>query len=440
MSTFMQYDLATNFDEELIDFIVKYDTHKQIKSVFGKMRNDMAGGGRASFLLPEVSMTQLKNYVEKCNNAGIEFNYLLNPITLNDLLINPVKNIEFTNFIDELYNIGIRAFTVNSPLLCKNIKSKYNDVRITVGLYAYPTSIQMIQYWVNMGADEITIDAAFNRDIPLLRKTLEVFKDTNIKIRLIANNFCLHGCAAKINHACNVASESAAGGSMKGRVFDYDLLNCVYNKITKPAVMMCSDWIRPEDIKYYTQLMEETGNYNLTIKLVERTRTTEFLERVAKAYIDESFDGNFLDLCNFSKASELTLNKGKKPATPPTNPPANAPAVPPYKMDMYMKYASVMQYPKITIDNKKLDGFVDYFFKGSDCVHKICGANLVEEDCKNPAVCNYCNNWAKKAVSSDPEEIAKWKQLASEILMSMETREIFNPEFKVVKPQEEKII
>ena len=54
MSTFMQYDLATNFDEELIDFIVKHDTHKQIKSVFGKMRNDMAGGGRASFLLPEV--------------------------------------------------------------------------------------------------------------------------------------------------------------------------------------------------------------------------------------------------------------------------------------------------------------------------------------------------------------------------------------------------
>ena len=121
MNTFMQYDLATNFDEELIDFIVKHDTHKQIKSVFGKMRNDMAGGGRASFLLPEVSMEQLKKYVEKCNQAGIEFNYLLNPITLNDLLINPVKNIEFTNFIDELYNIGIRAFTVNSPLLCGEI-------------------------------------------------------------------------------------------------------------------------------------------------------------------------------------------------------------------------------------------------------------------------------------------------------------------------------
>ena len=49
MGSFIQYDLATNFDEELIDFIVENDKQKQIKSVFGKLKSDITGGGRASF-------------------------------------------------------------------------------------------------------------------------------------------------------------------------------------------------------------------------------------------------------------------------------------------------------------------------------------------------------------------------------------------------------
>ncbi len=431
----MQYDLATNFDEELIDYVVKYDTQKQIKAVFGKLKSDIAGGGRASFLLPEVSMSQLKNYIEKCKKADIEFNYLLNPITLNDTMINPAKNTEFTAFIDELYSIGVRAVTVNSPLLCQYLKKKYSDIRVTVGQYSYTTSIQMIQYWVNNGADEITLDLAFNRDIPLLRAALETFKDTDVKLRLIANNFCLHGCAAKIDHACNLACSSVSGLKVNGTMVDYHLLNCLYNKITKPAAMLCSDWIRPEDVKLYTQLMEETGNHNLTLKLVERTRTTEFLERVTKAYLEESYEGNLLNIVNWSSINEMEFHKNGGPASmtmgrPAGGPPSGAPAgVPPYNMDIYMKYVGSMRYPEIVIDNRKLDGFAEFFFKGADCRNKICGANLVEDGSKNPSVCNYCRNWAAKAVTGNKEQIESWKANAEEVLEAVETRKIFNPAF-----------
>ena len=71
----MQYDLATNFNEELIDFVVQNDTKKQIKSVFGKLRSDITGGRRASFLLPDISMEQLERYIKKCSENGIEFNW-----------------------------------------------------------------------------------------------------------------------------------------------------------------------------------------------------------------------------------------------------------------------------------------------------------------------------------------------------------------------------
>lgn len=434
MNMLMHYDLATNFDEELIDFVAKNDTKKQIKSVFGKLKSDITGGGRASFLLPDISMEQLEHYIKKCNDADIEFNYLFNPLTLNDSMSNPAKNREFTDFIDSLYEVGVRSVTVNSPLLCKFLKSKYSDMRVTVGLYAYPTSIQMIQYWVNYGADEITVDHAFNRDVQLLRTTLETFKNTDIKIRLIANNFCVHGCASKIDHAAHLANQSVTNNHSAGRTIDYHLLNCMYNKVAKPAALLCSDWIRPEDVHFYTELMEETGNSNLTLKLVERTRTTEFLKRVTKAYLDEKFDGNLLSIVNWSNSNEMMFKQdmpaGRPAGGPPQGAPVGKPPVMPYDMEMFQKYVAAMRYPDVYVDNRKLDGFADYFFKSANCRNKLCGANLIDPDPKNPAICNYCSNWAAKAVSFNPDEIAKWKETASEVLSAIESRKIFNSEFK----------
>jgi len=461
MGSFIQYDLATNFDEELIDFIIENDKHKQIKSVFGKLKTDITGGGRAAFLLPDIDMAALKNYIEKCSNAGIEFNYLINSISLNDSMINPARSTEFMAFIDELYGIGVRSFTVNSPLLCKYLKGKYSDVRITVGLYAYPTSIQMIQYWVNNGADEITLDHAFNRDIPLLRTALKTFKDTDIKLRLIANNFCLHGCVSKIDHACHLGCAST--DRYKGSSFvDYHLLNCVYNKVSHPAAMLSSDWIRPEDVKLYKDLMDETGNYNLTLKLVERTRTTDFLKRVTKAYLDESFDGNLLDIMNWSKLNEMAFAQNKQaqapmaaavaaasgapngvqggpPAGVQGGPPAGVQGGPPagvqggpgaggspYRPEVMMKYGRCMRYPDIVIDNRKLDGFMSGFFKMGTCSTKLCGASILPEDSKNPALCTYCKTWADKAISSDPQETGQWLAMASDVLKAIEDRSIFS--------------
>lgn len=430
MGMLMQYDLATNFDESLIDFIVENDKKKQIKSVFGKLKTDMTGGGRAAFLLPEISMEQLKNYVKKCHDAGIEFNYLINALTLNDAMFDPKKNAELAAFLDELYAIGIRCFTVNSPLLCKYIKTHYSDTQVTVGFYSFPSSIQMIQLWVNAGADEITLDHSFNRDIPLLRATLTAFKDTNVKLRLIANNFCLHGCNSKIEHGCNLACQSTTNPSENPA--DYILINCLYNKVSKPAAMISSDWIRPEDVKQYVKLMEETGNSNLTLKLVERTRTTDFLKRVAAAYLNESFDGNLLDILNWSKRDELVFVREERPADSDL-PKAVGRTEGPFNGETMMKFGRCMRFPDIKIDNKKLDGFMDYFFKAADCRNKLCGAHLIPEDSKNSAICNYCNNWAKKAVTRDEKGVAAWIQDAEQVIKDIETREVYNKNFKFDK-------
>ena len=65
---------------------------------------------------------------------------------------------------------------------------------------------------------------------------------------------------------------------------DFNLINCTYRKVSNPKAILTSEWIRPEDIHYYEELAEETGNKNFSLKLVDRTRSTEFIGNVIKAY------------------------------------------------------------------------------------------------------------------------------------------------------------
>ena len=149
----MMYSIGTNFSRELIENIAKIDPENKIKTVFGKLQDDLIGGGRASALLPNISMDELKDYIDLCHSKNIEFNYLLNPMCLGNNEVDPNMHKNILNHIDNLVNIGVDAFTVNSPYLCRVIKNRYPYTKVTVGLYAGVSSIGQIGYWYQMKAD-----------------------------------------------------------------------------------------------------------------------------------------------------------------------------------------------------------------------------------------------------------------------------------------------
>ena len=57
-----------------------------------------------------------------------------------------------------------------------------------------------------------------------------------------------------------------------------------------------SDWVRPEDVHHYEELCNKTGK-NLTLKLTDRARTTDWLTEVVKAYAEKSYNGNLFYRC-----------------------------------------------------------------------------------------------------------------------------------------------
>lgn len=89
-------------------------------------------------------------------------------------------------------------------------------------------------------------------------------------------------------------------------------MKCLSTKIEDMSNLISSDWIRPEDLCYYEKLCEETDNFNLSIKLVERTKSTKFLIRVVEAYARRQYKGNApygtgrgADLRHFNAAGKL---------------------------------------------------------------------------------------------------------------------------------------
>lgn len=414
----IKYDLATNFDTVLLDHIKKVDTNHQVVSVFGKLKNDIIGGGRSSITLPKVNMKQLKEYIDRCNKIGIKFNYLLNPLCLGNKDVVASEHKKILKYIAKLVDLGVESVTVNSPYLCEIIKKQFPNIKITIGLYAIINTLQQARQWIELGANELTLWHHLNRDFDGLRAMLKAFKNKNVNLRVIANNGCLHDCPFYINHGTGVSHSSQSSHKSVGTYIDYNIVNCFYRKVTKPTNFISSDWIRPEDVHYYQDLCRETGNYNFSIKLVDRSKSTEFLTNVLDAYISEKYDGNLHQLLNFvDKDHEPKIDKkGFYKGVLLRN----------LNLDTLMRYGNFFKLPEIFIDNNKLDGFIEHFIKNNQCKNKICWLENYNPEKYSDKYCYYCYKWSKKSITYKDDQTRKeWIEGAESLKDDLVSSRVF---------------
>lgn len=415
----IKYDIGTNFDPELINVINKYNGGKIFSSVFGKLRDDMVGGGRASMLLPEISLKQLEDYVKLCHENGVKFNYLLNPLCLGNKELEVGFHNELLTFLGQLSDIGVDGVTVNSPLLCEIVKKQFPKLRITIGVWANISSIQHIRYWEKLGAHELTLVREMSRDFKKLEKFLNYTKGRDTILRLFPNSLCLYNCPYSNNHAVGSSHATQKSESSFNLYIDHNITSCNMQRISNPVKFMSANWIRPEDIKYYEELCEKTGNYNLSMKLLDRTKNTAFLEKVIKAYATRNFEGNLRELFNYASAKENNvMHKEKMFAQAKEGG---------YNMEELMKFIHVFNLPDIYIDNKKLDGFMEKFVNSDSCGNYLCddegwGDSASKE---KSGSCSYCRKWAEKAMSFDKEEVDKWLGNTGSFVESMRTSSVF---------------
>ncbi|MBD3637579.1 MAG: U32 family peptidase [Crocinitomicaceae bacterium] len=413
----VRFSVASNFDKKLIENISDYPVYE----VYGKLTTDFFGGGRPSFYLPDVDKTRLANYVKYCHENGIEFNYLLNSSSMNNVEFTTKGQRELRKLLDWLSSIEVDSITVSNLFFLRAIKKNYPEFKVRISAHRETDNARQVRFWEDNGADCVVIsETTIHREFKILRAMREA---VDIDLSLIVNNWCRQDCAIASNHAVLLSNASRRG--KQNFPLDYCSVYCNAFRLEEPVNYLRANWIRPEDLHYY----EEMGYTNF--KIVERNTPTDILTLRVDAYHNRKYDGNLLDIVqNYAYPASSMKSKDEKDS---------------YSLKRKMKYFfkpfqfnmtkfteideygknTSMLYPRkednpVFVDNRALDGFLKRFEK----------QGCEELDCEN---CFYCHKWAEKTVYFNKEWREKMTEQYDHLLEDLHNGELWEPYYKTLK-------
>lgn len=365
----MKLYVPTTFTVSFIEHIKRLNNNtfgNVIDEVYGSLPLSSLGSARPPINLPQINIEGLAQHIKYLNKDGIKFSYLLNVPYSNHL--DPIKNNKIAKYIDDIASIlegNDNSVTVASKAIFDYIKNRFN-LRIIMSLVLNIKDKSDIEYFIGEGADKIVLSTTRNRNFHFLKICGNDFKG---KIILMANESCLFDCKDRFNHfmfACN-SSSTAQNKDSNNDFKDNYMLSCTRTKLTDLVNLIKSGWIRPEDVYLY----ENVGiDY---IKLADRTKPERWLIKCFDSYIKRKSPINFFELIAITPNN---LSKDK-----------------------------IAPFPKIHMDNKKLDNFIDYFYQNNiDCL---------KVQCKD---CLHCYEYADKVISVNNEELSLYTKELSKIL------------------------
>jgi collagenase-like PrtC family protease len=358
----IKFCVATNWDLELIDKLAAYP----VTDVYGVAEHTIVGGGRPSFLLTKISEEKIAEYIKRIHEKKMEFSYLLNAPCMNNMEYDTLYHKELLKYLQWISDIGTDNVIVTNPFLIQLINKQFPKLKIRVSTIAHVNSVTRAKFYEMMGASEITPDVMINRDFKTLEKIKRAVK---CKIVLLLTDGCLYQCPFRYYHYNILGHASQSHQQFERNYIDTCILNCSVIKFSNPTEVLKARWVRPEDLSHY----ESIGIDNF--KIAGRRMSTEWIIRAVKAFSSQKYDGNLIDIIQGFSMSYGGLEQ----------------------KDPNLKLSKTLGKEfksKLYIDNTKLDGFID-FFKKQDCI-AMCNE------------CNYCEEWAKKAVILNNEESTRY--------------------------------
>lgn len=395
----MKLIVATNFDNSLIERIAEYP----VVEVYGKLSRDIFGGGRPSYVLPDVGVKKLIGHIKVVHRKKIQFNYIMNSPCLDNMEFTRRGQKRITSILNRLIDAGVDIVTVSNPFLMEIIKTRFPHLKVSISVFAFVDDLQKVRYWENLGADSITLNSILiNRDFDTLKK---IRASSRCELTIMVNQCCVQSCNLSAPyHALTISHASQMHHPSGGFMIDYCFLRCSLMRMSEPLNFIKADWVRPEDLRLYEEMGYER------FKIIERTAPTDVLVQRVKAYASRRYDGNFYDLIRqfiYDGADSNIKSRLRlfftffRPAK-----------INPLKLikikriiEKQKMLVSKLESPPVFIDNRKLDGFLEG--------HPLSCRN---RDCME---CRYCIDVASKSVSIDEryrqELISLYEDMLSEL-------------------------
>ena len=381
----MKLSVPTNWQPDLLDNLNK----SRVKEIYGKLDSDPIGGCRPTIMLPYIDKRRVKDYILNVHQYGLKFNYLLNATCLGNVEWSVSGQKRIRKFLDWLSIIGVDAVTITIPYMLQIIKKHYPYFKTKVSVSAQVSDSLQAKYWEDLGADEIVLAPWLaNRNFRILR---EIRQAVRCRLEILANSYCLFGCPFAQHHYASDSHASRNALRTKNEIssMNYWKFTCYYLMLEEPMRLISASWVRPEDIHYYAEAGIDS------IKLRDRSFTSEQIYRIIDAYTFEKYEGNLLDLFKSdSKRSEFRKGITWKEL----------------KSFLKLRNISFIGYCRLIkdlfsikaprgvklsgqmpvndlffLDNAKLNGFLDFFIEGK------CGRINCDK-------CGYCRKVADKAL------------------------------------------
>jgi collagenase-like PrtC family protease len=284
----LEFSIPYNNDPETLAeiFRLKEQSGNRIREIYLSGPQEYSGAGR---ITPELGFNEFSRAVDTIHKQGIRVNLLLNSICEgSDWYSSGVlkSTMDYLKRVHEEH--GVEAITIANPLYIREVRKRFQNLEICASVLGDIDCVEKAVIFRKAGADVITPDVNINRDLTLLKRIKDV---TGAEIKLMVNEGCLFRCAFRKFHFNYISHKSRKPDMPKGAKAENNVfsLNCIQQSKTDPSQIFKSCWIRPEDARKYGQI---SGYF----KIVGRTSSKSMLIRSVNAYLNESWDGDLLEL------------------------------------------------------------------------------------------------------------------------------------------------
>ncbi len=385
----MKLSVAANWDLELLEGLAKIP---EVTSIYAKLPFDIVGGGRAGMVIPQVSWNYAVDYIEAAHQHGLTFCYLINAPCLGNLEQTAEGKRDILRFVGQLVDIGVDSVSIANLAVLGLVRQNFPDLAIRGSVLSWPTNLSRLKYQEDLGVDPLIIPySEFNRDFKMLAK---IRSGLSCDLQLFANVSCIYNCHYLAEHATSVghASQSTQNTTQANFFLDVYLWQCTRRRLLQPELLLMSRWIRPEDLQVYEAMGFDE------FKIIDRSRSTKWLLRVAGAYADRRYEGNLLDIISLEMLGDpagfhLDIDNQVRERMRHYNKEERQLTI------RMLKLRKRLLDLDLYIDNVALTDFLGGFKKIR------CAENFCEE-------CRYCHRFAERAVRFDREEAL---QLAGDI-------------------------
>ncbi len=260
----------------------------KVEELYGNVPINSIGSGRRPSDLPQITLDDFREYVNRLENYGMKFHYTLNTTCMGNGEFTKAGQQELIDFVGEIYDCGVRIFTVAIPPVVDILGKVFPDIEVTVStIYGADSVMKIKELEGKDNVRQICLKEDVNRDFNKLKK---LAKCTNLELTTIINSCCILDCPMRNMHY-NFESHAA-----QVHVPEYYLSWCMLEKIKNPEIMLRMPFIRPEDLHYYI----EAGIVGF--KIGGREHKNADIARSVEAYMMQHYDGNLYDLLlNFSR-------------------------------------------------------------------------------------------------------------------------------------------